>query len=163
MLQHLLQTHRFQLGIVTMLVDGIPDDVWATPNAESEPNHPAWQLGHMCIAADGAAMMLGAEAVSPDRYRELFARGSAYVNDPSAYPAKDELLKTLADAHANAAAALQRADQAQLAQPNPNERMRENLPTLGDMACFLVAGHEAFHAGTISAWRKARGLPRLIG
>jgi uncharacterized damage-inducible protein DinB len=50
-------------------------------------------------------------------------------------------------------------DQAALAEPLPDERVRELLPTKGHAILQVVAAHTAYHAGQLAVWRRAIGRP----
>jgi uncharacterized damage-inducible protein DinB len=50
-------------------------------------------------------------------------------------------------------------DQAALAEPLPDERVRELLPTKGHALLQVVAAHTAYHAGQLAVWRRAIGRP----
>ncbi len=53
--------------------------------------------------------------------------------------------------------ALLNAGPVDLAKPLPDENVSELLPTVGHALLQVIAGHTAFHAGQLAAWRCAIG------
>ncbi len=76
-----------------------------------------------------------------------------------AYPAKRELLETLADAEKRLCERLLATDETALSRPLLDERVREILPTLGHAVLHVLVGHTAAHLGQLAVWRRAMGLP----
>ena len=158
MLQHVLHIHGMNLGYANRLVKDLSDDqMCAQPHGVV--NHPAWSLGHLAVAANAAGVTLGLASALPAGWEETFKTGGIPSADKSAFPAKDEILRVLAEQHARNAAALTNADPAALAVPHPHEKRRAHFPTVGDFAIFLMTAHEMDHLGQIAAWRRAMGLP----
>ncbi len=54
--------------------------------------------------------------------------------------------------------AFSKLTEADLAKETPNERMRALFPKTGDVIVGLMTAHSGFHAGQLSAWRRAMGL-----
>ena len=50
----------------------------------------------------------------------------------------------------------------QLDAPSPNERTREQLPTVKEGIVLLLTGHLGSHLGQLSMWRRMIGLPPLF-
>ncbi len=145
------------LGFAKRLVSDLSDDqMCAQPHGVV--NHPAWSLGHLAVAADHLAALLGLSSELPAGWEQTFKTGGTPPPDKSAFPGKDEILRVLESEHVRIAKALATADPAFLAQPHPNEKRRDHFPTVGDFAIFLVTGHEMDHLGQIAAWRRAMGL-----
>ncbi|MCG8507933.1 MAG: DinB family protein [Rhodospirillales bacterium] len=161
MKQHILYLHKFSLNYAKLLMKDMPEGracELAIPNA----GHPVWLIGHLTIAADGARQLLGHDSAIPGDYRELFGRGSQPINDSSKYPPVSELLNEFEDAHERLSDAFEQVTEEQLAGENPNKRMREWFPTLGDMLIFMMTLHESVHLGQLSWWRRSIGLPHVI-
>jgi uncharacterized damage-inducible protein DinB len=81
------------------------------------------------------------------------------VEDEGAYPAKQELLQTLADGERRLRERLSALGDTALSSPLPDERVREILPTLGHAVLHVLVGHTAAHLGQLAVWRRAMGLP----
>jgi uncharacterized damage-inducible protein DinB len=75
----------------------------------------------------------------------------------SQYPSKAELLAGLGEASQRLRTALLGMDPAALAEPLPDEQVREILPTKGHALLQIVAAHTAYHAGQLAVWRRAIG------
>lgn len=124
-------------------------------------NHPSWTLGHLAYSCQALGGELGLTPWLGEQWPEKFATGSA----PSAdgYPAKHELLSTLDDAWSRIRQALESADQKFLSQPLPDVRYRHIFPTRGHAVIQILGAHAGYHAGQLSAWRRAMGLPTVTG
>lgn len=119
-------------------------------------NHPAWIIGHIVLAAERTLQVLGGPA-------ELTAESAAMFGDPpnadaGAFPDKEDLLASLTDCYRRLERAFDAATDEQLAQPLPDEQMREIFPTVGDMAVGVMTLHPAIHLGQLAAWRTAMGM-----
>ena len=157
MLPYVLHVYAMNLGFAKRLVGDLSDDqMCAQPHGVV--NHPAWSLGHLAVAADHLATLLGLSSELPAGWEQTFKTGGTPSPDKSVFPSKDEILRVLELEHVRIAKALTTADPAFLAQPHPNEKRRGHFPTVGDFAIFLVTGHEMDHLGQIAAWRRAMGL-----
>ena len=162
MIDSLLHNYAFNLSYLKMLLDGIPPErICEQPG--NIANHPAWILGHLVHAADFAGMLLGLEPNAPKEWEPLFGRGVEPKDDRSAYPSIDELLAALESQHTRVTEAVQNADPEALKQPTPDEEFRALMPTVGDALVFLITNHEATHLGQLSTWRRAMGLPSVLG
>ncbi|MCG3180238.1 MAG: hypothetical protein BIFFINMI_02596 [Phycisphaerae bacterium] len=155
----ILAHYSRNLVTANRLLADIPDEAMAD-QAAGIVNHPAWQIGHLCMSADFVLTLLtGRGNLAPD-WRTRFGIGSQPQPDRSAYPPKAELLALLACQHAAVADAFAKADAAALEAPAP-ERVRAVFPRAGDIVVGLMTGHESHHLGTLSAWRRVRGKPSL--
>lgn len=163
MFERELKIHAFLLGYARLLIADIPDDQF-TAQPSAGINHPAWQLGHLVFANDGAARLLGAPSVMAESWPALFGMGSKPVSDRSAYPGKDELLAALVAAHERVNAAAAQADPSLLDEPHaiPSEFLQRALPTKADLLAHLLTSHEAAHLGHLSSWRRQMGMPHLF-
>ena len=157
MVQQLTYLYGFNLRVARAMVDDLtPEQMVEQPHGVV--NHPAWSLGHLVMTADGLARLLGLDPEAPEGWATVFATGGIPANDPSLFPAKRELLDALASQHERVGAAVERADPAWFATPNPDEKRRKRFPTVGDAVVFLMTSHEMLHLGQIAAWRRAMGL-----
>ncbi|MFG0262135.1 MAG: DinB family protein [Novipirellula sp. JB048] len=128
-----------------------------------ESNHPAFIFGHLSLYAWEVIEGVGgdASAYKPSaEFVKLFSKNAKCVDDPNGdiYPPMDEVMATFTSGYDAALAALPTADDAVFMKPNPNDAMRERLPTLGAMLNFYIGGHVTLHAGQMSAWRRVYGL-----
>jgi uncharacterized damage-inducible protein DinB len=121
------------------------------------PNHAAWTLGHVIHSCEAMAGELGMEPWLPGEWESQFGYGSSPAAVVSQHPSKAELLAALEEASRRLRAALLGMDETALAEPLPDERVREMLPTKGHALLQVVAAHTAFHAGQLAAWRRAIG------
>jgi uncharacterized damage-inducible protein DinB len=122
------------------------------------PNHAAWTLGHVIHSCQAIAGELGVEPWLPDGWESLFGYGSSPdAVAASRHARKSALLAALADAGGRLRAALLATDESKLADPLPDEKARETLPTLGHALLQVVAGHTAYHVGQLAVWRRAIG------
>lgn len=148
------------LTFTRMLVEDIrPDEMPRQPNGVI--NHPAWTLGHLSFTADSLGQMLGLESVLPTGWDDKFKAGFP-TNEPSAYPAKQELLDALAEQHERNTKAFMEANASLFSAPHPDEQTRAVFPTKGDLIIFLMTTHEGNHLGQIAVWRRAMGLGSFL-
>lgn len=123
------------------------------------PNHAAWTLGHVIHSCQAMAGELGVQPWLPDDWESRFGYGSLPAAVASQYPGKAALLAGLDEASRRLRTALLELDQAALAEPLPDEQVREILPTKGHALLQIVAAHTAYHAGQLAVWRRAIGRP----
>ena len=162
MYQAVLNTFAFDLNYLKMLVDDIPDDQMCDQLAGLE-NHPAWSIGHLAAGCQFCIRLLGEEPSLPEGWAELFGRGSTPSANPSKYPTKAELLAELERSHKQVTEVVAAADDAKLAKETPDPDFRQVAPTLSDAVVFVLVHHTATHLGQIAMWRRAKGLPPVIG
>ena len=70
MLDNAIRVNLFLMQDCQMLVGDIADE-WLAEQPQAGINHPAWILGHLAWAADGALAMLGAPKLLPDDLGQL--------------------------------------------------------------------------------------------
>jgi len=156
-----LASNAVLLSLAEQLTADIADaDLTAQPVAGT--NHPAWILGHLAYAADGAVGLLGGEKQTDAQWSTKYGRDSKLSSARTDYPSRDELLRVFLETHRRARELASTADAERMKRANPNSRMRDRLPTIGEMCAFLLTGHLGFHLGQLSAWRRMRGLPPLF-
>src|SRR6516165_6172450 len=98
MLDNAIQVNLFLMQLCGTLVRDIADERLAE-QPHASVNHPAWILGHLAWAADGALAMLGAPKRLPDEWKTLFAAGSKPSTARAVYPSKDELLRAVEEGY----------------------------------------------------------------
>jgi hypothetical protein len=140
---------------------GDVDDAQMTRQPPGVPNHPAWTLGHIAFSFQGIGEELGLDPWLPEDWVARFKTGSVPAAERQAYPTRQELLDTLADAEQRLRERLSGMDDAALRRPLPDEQAREILPTLGDAVLQVIVGHTAAHLGQLAVWRRAMGLPEV--
>jgi len=138
------------------------DDAKLSEGGGGQVNSPAWQAAHLLEGVAGAARLLGGELETPAWIRSC-ARGSTPPTDRSAFPPRQEMIDVAKRYFGQAMERLATATSEQMRQEMPDPRIRPLLPTVGDAVVFLLTAHAAMHIGQIAAWRRAHGLPQLIG
>lgn len=149
--------YKFNRGFLDGLLAGIPDDKLAEQPV-GITNHPLWQIGHLASSTGTAIKILGGSSAIDDAWREKYGHGSTPVADAAAYPSKSELIQTLDTVRPLAIAALESASDELLNAEAEMDRIRERFGTNGNFIAFLMTGHETFHLGQLSSWRRAIGL-----
>jgi hypothetical protein len=161
-LEQEVKVYQFMQGYGEMLLADIPDD-GAFKLICDGGVHPAWIIGHLGFVANRVLAMCGGEAkIDTEGWKPLFGGGSTPTSDPGAYPKWNELIDIWKQGHADVVALVPAMTDESLSQPNPNDRMREALPTVGDFLSFVLTGHEAMHLGQLSTWRRVQGRPPLF-
>ncbi|MAY74344.1 MAG: hypothetical protein CMJ31_06385 [Phycisphaerae bacterium] len=158
--QQVLGTFAMTMDQAKKLVADVPDDRFAELPFEGA-KHPGWVLGHLCCGAGmGAAFLAGEEGVAgcPDAWVTACMPGTQLAADRSAYGAKADLLTHFERVHGLLADRYGAASDDLLATEFPNPEYRSFFPTLGDACFYLMAYHEGYHLGQLSAWRRAAGF-----
>jgi uncharacterized damage-inducible protein DinB len=102
---------------------------------------------------------LGMSPWLPEDWAKRFGTGTAPVNDPTAYPDKAALLDAVDDGQRRLNERLAQMTATDLAQPLPDARYRDRIPTVGHALLHILASHTAMHVGQLAVWRRAMGLP----
>lgn len=142
------------------LVEDLSPEQWMgqpIPGGAIVMNHPAWILSHLNVYAPIAAAMCRRERFE-DPLEHRYGQKSKVTLEPGEYPAPAVILADYTRLHDEAQAALEAADDAVFAEPNPLERWRAVHPRIGDMLVTLMVKHESGHLGQLSAWRRSMGL-----
>lgn len=161
-LEQEVKVYRFLLGYGEMVLSDIAEDDAFKLICDGGV-HPAWIIGHLGFVANRVLILCGGESkIDTEGWKPLFGGGSSPTHDPGAYPKWDELKDIWRQGHADVARTVPSLTDAALAEPNPNERMREGLPTMGDFLSFVLTGHEGMHLGQLSTWRRVQGRPPLF-
>jgi hypothetical protein len=161
MLETERKINQFVMGYARMLMADIPDDRMAEQPMPGV-NHPAWILGHLAWSTDRGRWVLGLEPEFPAEWTTLFGFGSKPSADPGDYPSREELIGALERGFERLREQAASATPEQLAQPSPNPRTRDQLPTVKDAIAFLLTGHPGVHLGQLSTWRRMIGMPPLF-
>jgi hypothetical protein len=150
------------LRFADLLVKDIPASEFARQPAGVKMNSPAFCFGHLSLYPERAFELIGRpDLAKPDaKWVELFTAGKECFDDPSGsvYPPMQEILDRFRSRHRALMDTLPGVSDEVLMRTNPNERMREWLPTTGSMIGFIVSGHAMSHLGQVSAWRRMKGL-----
>jgi len=125
-------------------------------------NHPAWLVLHLATAADYASSLLGGQGVCPASWNALADTKKPMTQNRADYPSKDEMIKTFEAAFLNAADLYHKSSAADLDKPQKLGFFETELPTVCDMATFLLIAHTNLHLGQLSAWRRATGKGPLF-
>jgi hypothetical protein len=125
-------------------------------------NHPAWLMMHLSTAADYASNLLGGQGVCPGDWNEKADTKKPLTQNRSDYPSKQELIQTFEAAFRHAADLYEKTSIQDLGKPQTLGFFETALPTVGDMATFLLVAHTNLHLGQLSAWRRATGKAPLF-
>jgi hypothetical protein len=152
--KQLAAMHRGYLGT---LVQDIPEARMAE-QFPGVPNHPAWHLGHLAVSADQLIEVFGGKRRFDEATWGKYGMGSTPVGDRAAYPSKEECLSMFDERRNALVAAFLAAPPERLTAGNPVASLAAQLPTIADLATFLILTHEGMHFGQLATWRKAAGM-----
>ena len=159
MFERELATFRFLLTYGRSLVADVADDEM-TAQPTPGMNHPAWILGHLCVAFDRHGEHAGLERQLTE-WDHQFGMGTEPQAERSAYMAKENLVSAWVSSGERFAAAVEAADPDALQTPTEGP-LAGPFPTTADFLTFSLTGHTAIHLGQLSAWRKATGRPAMF-
>jgi hypothetical protein len=162
MLQMIMEMSQRNAGLLAKMVEDVPDERMCQ-QPPGLPNHAAWQIGHITLARSFVARELGASLQIPETLPPLFGRGSTPTSNRNAYPSKKDLLDRFNIAQAALMENALKVDPARLAGEHGIERLRPVFPTLGHLIVGVALFHDGFHLGQLGNWRRAMGLPSVIG
>jgi hypothetical protein len=120
-------------------------------------NHGAWMLAHVIYSFQAIAGELGVTPWLQEHWESGFAFGSLPSPILSEHSRKMVLLESLDNTGCRLRTALLGIDERDLADPLPDEDARKVLPTKAHALVQVIAGHTAYHAGQLAAWRRAIG------
>lgn len=163
-LEQEVKVYQFLLGYGEMLLSDIADEDAYKLICDGGVS-PAWIMGHLGFVANRILAMCGGEPkIDIEKWQPLFGGGSKPTGeaDKASYPAWEDLKNTWRKGHADLAAIAPNVTEEQLGQPNPNERMKDALPTVEDFLSFVLTGHDAMHLGQLSTWRRVQGRAPLF-
>jgi DinB superfamily len=156
-----IRVNQFLMQQCRTLLRDIPDERMAEQPCPAV-NHPAWILGHLAWAADGAIAMSGGSKLLPAEWKAAYGAGSTPSASRAAYPSKEELLRAVEEGYRQAREKATTASPEQLSQPSTHSRAKEMLPTFREMVTLLLTGHAGMHLGQLSSWRRMIGLPPMF-
>jgi len=125
-------------------------------------NHPAWLIMHLSTVADYASNLLGGTGVCPADWNEKADTKKPLTQNRGDYPTKENLIKTFESAFRHAADLFEKSSSEDLSKLQKLGFFEKELPTVGDMATFLLIAHTNLHLGQLSAWRRATGKAPLF-
>ncbi len=158
-----MKVFGFHLTLAEGLINGI-DAADAATSTCPGGQHPVWVIGHLAFVAGQVTSMLGGTpSIDMDRWKALFDGGTELQQGVGAYPAWDEVVAAWKKGHADVVALAPNAPSEALAGPCPYDFfVQAGLPTVHDFLSFVLTTHEGYHLGQLSAWRRAKGMPRLF-
>jgi predicted neuraminidase len=153
-------THARQMS-ERMLGDFKTPQQW-THQVQPGVNHALWFAGHMANSDNFFISVLAPEKVKDlGEHKRLFGVGSQPVDDPSVYPAPEEVLAAMRERREVLMQILDSLSEADLARKTP-----AGTPDfLGDVAAVFETAvwHEGMHTGQLSIARRAIGGEPLMG
>jgi hypothetical protein len=166
MIDMILKIYEFNLRYAEKLVVDVPGEMMCRGGGLGLENHPAFTLGHLVMGSAHAAEALGYELDAPEGWAELFDRtgpGDPRVPEHGGthWPSRTMLLEELKRQHDRVAFGLGEVDAGVLARP-VEWRLKDKMPTVGDLVSFLCTTHEASHLGQLAAWRRAMHMPSAL-
>ena len=157
-----LHLNAFVLHYATKLADGIPEEAMDEEGAPGM-HSPRWILGHLAMAQAFGVRLLGGAPACPKEWSKAFGPGSEPTNKPDPAPSKAELLAVLEKDNQALAALVRSATPEKLAGPHGFGPMEAHLKTMAEFVSHLMTTHACSHLGQLSAWRRLRGLPAVLG
>ncbi len=148
------------LNYAQQILSDLPCESFAERPAGLNP--PGWLLMHLATAADYTSKMLGGSGVCPADWNERADTKKPVSDQRADYPSKDELLQYFLQSYRHAVELFDQATPEQLAAPQKLGFFEQELPTVADMAGFLLVAHLNIHLGQLSAWRRASGKGPLF-
>lgn len=162
MFERELLTYGFQQQYASMLLDGVDNTEWNVQPFENA-NTPTWILGHLAVVGHRLVTQLGEPGFLEERWLKLFSPGTSIPTDDTPnLPSSQDIREAYRLAHERVTQTMPTMTPAIFSEPNPHERLKNGLPTVGDLVAFVLTAHEATHLGQLSAWRRAMGLPHAI-
>jgi uncharacterized damage-inducible protein DinB len=158
MVPELLNSLTLNLDFLRRMVDDLDEDQ-VVGQVTGVVNHPAWTLGHIVHSFESMGGELGMSSWLPKDWAKRFGTGAVPVGDATAYPNKAALLDALDDGQKRLNERLAQMSADDLAQPLPDARYRDRIPTVGHALLHILASHTAMHVGQMAVWRRAMGLP----
>jgi len=138
------------------LVADVPDENMRWQSTPGE-RHPAWLLGHLLLSDTYLLSLLTMRTLGDDFRALLRKYGPKAPPGQQEYDSKAELVQRLTETNSVRVAKVRGMTEKDLHRPMPDALLAPVQPTIGHHLHTLVF-HEGYHAGQLSAWRKARGL-----
>jgi hypothetical protein len=157
-----LTLYKFNLNFLRLLAaDFGESDLEGAPFPGANP--PVWILGHLAVATDFAARILGLDATCPKRWHVQFAPGSKPSELKPPLPTKSELLAAIENGHRRVSEAAPKASTEAMDKPHNVELLKPtNLKTVGDVVAHLMCTHESMHIAQLSACRRKAGKGPIV-
>lgn len=156
---------RRTLDFAQLVTKDIPADTFAhMPHPTM--NHPAFCLGHLSLYPNRLFTLIGQpnKIIEKKGWEDLFKMGVACVEQDGRYPHKDEIVAGYVERYSAIIKTLETTNEDIYARENPMEgRMKEIFPYVGLAINFMLNNHPMMHLGQVSAWRRAMGLPSVMG
>ena len=142
------------------LVADVPPGAAQRSTAPDE-KPPLWFLGHLLLADRYLLHLLTGEPLADDFSRLLERYGPVSASRATGEcDATDDLVARLRQANEARVARVSAMTDHELAAPLRDGFLARAQPTIGHHLQSLVF-HEGYHAGQLSAWRTAHGLPAV--
>jgi uncharacterized damage-inducible protein DinB len=161
-LRDAIKMHEFNLYMLDGLLRDVSDEQLSRPIG---PGHHSgmWVLGHLVVAVRFACQLAGGKAEFSEEWMAAFGPGSKSDAPVPAGVTRANLRETLSVGHAQAAAAIEAADETHLAKPNGMPWFAgTSIQTHADAVHQLLSLHAGFHIGQLSVYRRAGGKPPLF-
>jgi len=157
---------KMMLQLADLLVKDIPGSEFGRQPSGVKMNSPAFNYGHLSIYPDRGLDLIGRGDLArhDPKWSELFAAGKECLDDPHGvvYPSMEEILERFRARHRALLEVLPSVTDEVMMGTNPNERMRDRLPTIGAAMAFIVSAHPMNHMGQVSAWRRIKGMGSVM-
>jgi hypothetical protein len=125
-------------------------------------NHAMWIAGHLTVVEGRLHQMLRGIPNPVAAWKPLFDWGSEPVDDPSAYPPFDEVMKKFKELRALTHAFLDEVGDAGLDQPTKCQPPGFSGMDTAGKAILIIAVHASGHLGGLNVVRAAAGKQRLF-
>lgn len=162
MFERELTLYKFNLNYLRLLAADLDESTMGVapfPGA----NPPVWILGHLAVATDYAARILGLQAACPKQWHAQFAPGSKPSELKTPGPTKSELLAAIENGHHRVSEAAPKTSSEAVNKPHSVELLKTtNLATVGDVLAHLMCTHESFHIAQLSACRRGAGKTAIV-
>ncbi|MEX0676698.1 MAG: DinB family protein [Pirellulales bacterium] len=162
MFERELTLYKFNLNYLRLLAADVAEsNLGAVPFEGANP--PVWILGHLAMATDFAARLLGLEPACPREWHKQFAPGSKPSELKPPWPTKSELLAAIENGHRRVSEAAPGASADAMNKLHNVELLKPtNLTTNGDVLAHLMTTHIAFHLAQLSACRRKAGKGPIV-
>jgi hypothetical protein len=157
-----LTLYKFSLGYLNLLAADIEESAMGKAAYEGG-NPPVWILGHLAVAADSAARILGLERTCPREWNLWFRPGSNPADLKPPLPSKEELLGAIDQISRRIFEAAPGASPEAMNQPHAVDILKRTpLKTNGDVMAHLLCTHPFFHLAQLSACRRSGGKGPIV-
>lgn len=160
-MEQMADTLQRHYPVIEMHVKDLTDQEMTTRPVPTA-NNAIWQLGHLVTStAYFASGIPGVNVPSfPPDWKDKFGKPGSTIDDPKAFPSKDQLLQALKSQIDAMAAAVRKLKPADLDAPAP-EGIRGFAPTVG-VLIGVTAPHWMMHVGQFQVIRRKLGKPVMF-